>query len=117
MKMKKIISFLLCVFLCTGIFSACGGDTPTSSSVKKPDDSSSAVEDVPLDVNHGIADQSKLYGICYLIEDREYYGSPFTARDFDIDFQLIENLGAKTVRHWMHFNYLLTDKQTINSKN
>lgn len=117
MKTKKIISFLLCIFLCTGIFSACGGNTPTSSSVTKPDDNSSTTEEIPLDVNHGIADQSKLFGICYLIEDREYYGSPFTARDFDIDFRLIENLGAKTVRHWMHFNYLLTDKQTINVKN
>ena len=27
-------------------------------------------EDIPLDSSHGIADQSNLYGMCYLLEER-----------------------------------------------
>lgn len=116
-SLLKGIVCLLCASVVFTLF-ACSNQTNSDSSYQSSlDDSSSVVEEIPLDVNHGIADTSNLYGICYLIEDREYWGSPFTTDDFAIDFQLIKNLGAKTVRHWMHFTYLLQDKESVNEKN
>ena len=109
-----MFSIALCFLICLGA-AACG---PSSDNPKDPSDNEDPIEqEIPLDTAHGIADTSKLYGICYLIEDREYWGTPFKNEDFAIDFQLIKNLGAKTVRHWMHFNYLLNDKNTLNEKN
>lgn len=114
MKLKKLFSIALCFLICLGAV-ACG---PSSDNPNNPSDTKDPTEqEIPLDTAHGIADTSKLYGICYLIEDREYWGTPFKTEDFAIDFQLIKNLGAKTVRHWMHFNYLLKDKNTLNEKN
>lgn len=118
MNIKRILAALVCLVLCLFSIGCVGTNDSSSSKTDKPDSSSGGgQEEIPLDVNHGIADQSKLFGTCYLIEDREYWNTPFTTDDFALDFQLIENLGAKTVRHWMHFNYLLEDKDTINEKN
>lgn len=111
---KNFLAAVTAALLCAAsAFSVAGCDTDSGGQRKPPKDKPQ--EEIPLDTSHGIADTTKLYGICYLIEDREYNGSPFTAEDFGVDFQLIENLGAKTVRHWMHFTYLLKDKDTLNA--
>lgn len=94
---RKFLLPLAAFALCFSVsFSAAGCDASGGKNDTKDDDKR---EEIPLDTDHGVADRSKLYGICYLIEDREYTGSPFTAEDFATDFQLIANLGAKTVRH------------------
>ena len=111
---RKFLLPLAAFALCFSVsFSAAGCDASGGKNDTKDDDKR---EEIPLDTDHGVADRSKLYGICYLIEDREYTGSPFTAEDFATDFQLIANLGAKTVRHWMHFTYLMKDKDTMNEE-
>lgn len=112
---KMFLSALALTFslAATASFSGCDFSGGTAGK----EENGGQKEEIPLDTDHGIADREKLYGMCYLIEDREYTGSPFKEEDFGVDFQLIENLGAKTVRHWMHFTYLLEDEETLNRKN
>ena len=62
---------------------------------------------IPLDAQHGIADQSKLFGMCYLLEER--VGS----LDIEKEVQLMKNLGVKTVRQWMHFSHFMSNPETI----
>lgn len=78
---------------------ACGGGTGSSPESGSPSGSSSAAEELPLTPDYGIADQSNLYGMCYLLEERTYWGSPFTDDDIATDIALINNLGCRTVRH------------------
>ena len=99
---KKIISILMTALtLCFSI------------SCTNPQNSSNS-DELPLTVNYGIADQSLLYGICYHMEGNIYWESPFTNEEIPLDVQLIANLGAKTVRHWMHCTTLMIDKNTMN---
>lgn len=86
--MNKIIK-LGCVMLsaaCVGLTAGCTPKTP----------------ETPLDANHGIADQSKLYGMCYLLEERST-----DTRDIKKEVELMKNMGVKTVRQWMHFSHFL----------
>ena len=64
-------------------------------------------KEIPLDAEHGIADQTKLFGMCYLLEER--VGS----LDIEKEVQLMKNLGVKTVRQWMHFTHFMSNPQTI----
>lgn len=63
---------------------------------------------MPLDAKHGIADQSNLFGMCYLLEQRR-------ADNLDIEkeVELMKNLGVKTVRQWTHFTHFMSDPTTI----
>ncbi len=69
--------------------------------------------EIPLTPEYGIADQSKLYGMCYLMEERTYYNSPFKTEDVATEVQLLKNLGVKTVRHWIHCVNYMHDKETV----
>jgi len=118
-RLVKFISLFLSVLTAVLCISCTGGGTSTSStptSSKPADSSGEQPESLPLTVEYGIADQSNLYGICYHMEGNFYWGSPFTNKDIPIDIQLIANLGAKTVRHWMHCVNLMKDVNTINEE-
>lgn len=58
---------------------------------------------LPLDAEHGIADQSNLFGMCYLLEERSA-----ESLDIQTEVQLMKNLGVKTVRQWMHFTHFMS---------
>ena len=57
-------------------------------------------KEIPLDAQHGIADQSYLFGMCYLLEERSVQ-----SLDIDKEVQLMKNLGVKSVRQWIHFTH------------
>ena len=65
-------------------------------------------KDTALDSSHGIADQSNLYGMCYLLEER-------SAETLDIanEVLLMKNMGVKTVRQWMHFPHFMSSPDTL----
>ncbi len=110
-RFNRLIAILIVIFT---VFTATScGETENLSSESLSGDSNPVLT---LDVHHGIADQSNLYGICYHMEGNLYWGSPFTNEEIPIDVQLIANLGAKTVRHWMHCTTLMTDKNTMNKQ-
>ena len=109
-KIKKIICILLVGIIAYLIPLGCRPPNESSQSQSSP----SGEQELPLTVEYGIADQSNLYGICYHMEGNFYWGTPFTNSEIPIDVQLIANLGAKTVRHWMHCTKLMVDKDTIN---
>ena len=54
-------------------------------------------------------DRSGLYGMCYLLEERDYDGE----YDMAAEVEIMKNLGVKSVRQWMHFTNLMTDKETL----
>ena len=114
MKKRKFAALLLAGIafaLC-----ACGAPEPRDSASESGKNSAHSAEEIPLDTEHGIGDQSYLYGMCYLLEGRTYWGSPFENGDIEADIALINNLGCKTVRHWMHFTALMKDKDTMNEE-
>ena len=100
--MKKIIVLFISLFI-GFILTSCG-------EVEKPKE---PVE-LPLTSSYGIGDQSKLFGMCYLLEQRDYWGSNFDINDVKVEVELMKNLGVKTVRHWMHCTRLMVDKDTLN---
>lgn len=62
-----------------------------------------------LDANHGIADQSKIYGVCYELSVRE----SDTDFDYKKDAILLKNLGVKSVRFWLQANEYLVSPDKI----
>ncbi|HEY8389501.1 MAG TPA: hypothetical protein VIL26_00890 [Clostridia bacterium] len=93
-----IISFILCFS-----FLACNSPSPANNDL---DDD---MEEKPLTSEYGIADQNYLFGMCYLMEEREYD----FAYDMEKEVKLMKNLGVKSVRQWMHFSTLMYDKNTL----
>lgn len=82
--MKKTISIALAAAALTcGVASGCNTKTP-------------------LDPQHGTADQSKLFGMCYLLEERSV-----ESLNIEKEVELMKNMGVKTVRQWMHFTHFL----------
>jgi len=67
-------------------------------------------ETLPLTAEYGIGDQDNLFGMCYLLEERD----DDKTLDMAAEVQLMQNLGVKTVRQWMHFTTLMKDKETLN---
>ncbi len=59
-------------------------------------------KEIPLDSEHGIADQSNLYGMCYLLEGR----APSSRKPAE-EVEIMKNMGVKSVRHWMHFSHFM----------
>lgn len=90
-KIKKILLILIMSMAAT-LGTACEKELPT--------------------VNNANYDQSDLYGVCYLLEEREYD----RYYDMDKEVQLMKNMGVKTVRQWMHFTQLLQNKNAIKEK-
>lgn len=67
---------------------------------------------IPLDSRHGIADQSLLYGMCYLMEERSA-----ESLDIEKEVELMKNLGVRTVRQWMHFTHFMSSPTTLKENN
>lgn len=86
---RTAASAFACILACVG-FSACGGG------------------ETPLDARHGIADQSRLFGMCYLLEERSA-----DSLDVEKEVELMRNLGVKAVRQWMHFTHFMSGPSTI----
>lgn len=70
-------------------------------------------ETVPLDAQHGAANQAYLYGMDYILTER--LNSP----SFDVgkEVRLLANLGVKSVRLWLHMTAFLYDAVTVNPTN
>ena len=67
-------------------------------------------------VENTTADKQYLYGMCDLVWS-EYSWNPTNPIDYSTTAQLISNLGCKSVRNWMHCNWLMNDPNTFNEKN
>ena len=65
-------------------------------------------KEIPLDPKHGIADQSNLFGMCYLLEERS-----LDSLNIEKEVELMKNLGVKTVRQWTHFTHFMSNPTTI----
>ena len=63
-----------------------------------------------------MANKEYLYGMCDLAWS-EYSWNPNNPIDYTITSQLIKNLGCKSVRNWMHCNWLMDNPTTFNEKN
>ena len=61
-----------------------------------------ACSSIPLDSQHGIADQSRLYGMCYLMEERSV-----ESLNIEKEVELMKNMGVKSVRQWMNFQHFM----------
>lgn len=97
---KKIISILLSA--CT-LFALSGCDGAGNKS------------NVPLDIAHGIANQTYLYGMCYSLDERAY--STNTNFDVKTEVKLMANLGVTSVRVWMHLDSVLSTPTEVNEEN
>lgn len=62
------------------------------------------------------ADKKYLYGMCDLAWS-EYMWNPNSPIDYKMTAQLIQNMGAKSVRNWMHSYWLMDSPTTYNEKN
>lgn len=112
MKRKGIagVSLALALALPLTAFAACAPQDPATGG------DGGTTEELPLTPDYGIADQQYLYGLCYLLEERDYTGSPFTEDDIETEVQLMQNLGVRTVRHWIHCTTYMLDKETMNEE-
>ncbi len=63
---------------------------------------------IPLDSNHGIAEKGRLYGMCYLLEER----APSSRKPQTV-VKLMKNMGVKSIRHWLNFNSFMTGPKTL----
>ena len=63
-----------------------------------------------------MANKEYLYGMCDLAWS-EYSWNPTNPIDYTVTSKLIKNLGCKSVRNWMHCNWLMDDPNTFNEKN
>ena len=63
-----------------------------------------------------MANKEYLYGMCDLAWS-EYSWNPNNPIDYTVTSQLIKNLGCKSVRNWMHCNWLMDNPTTFNEKN
>ncbi len=63
-----------------------------------------------------VADKKYLYGMCDLAWS-EYSWNPTNPVDYTVTSKMIKNLGCKSVRNWMHCNWLMNDPNTFNEKN
>ncbi len=57
-------------------------------------------------------DRSGLYGMCYLLEEREYDPN----YEMETEVELMKNMGVKSVRQWMHTSRLLTNPTALNEQ-
>ncbi len=62
------------------------------------------------DKKNGKADQRNLYGMCAIFTENIYKTA---VSPLDL-VELMHNMGVTSVRNWMHFTPILTDKDTVN---
>lgn len=95
---KKILALLLsAATLCS--LSACGDGNKGK---------------LPLDIAHGIANQTYLYGMCYSLDERMYATN--TNYDMKKEVKLMANLGVTSVRIWMHLDSVLLTPTEVNEE-
>ena len=92
---KKLALILAAVVCLSGLF-ACGGN----DAEKYGPNYRKELED---------ADQSYLYGMCYIA----YEGFKWNNVDYKKSFELMHNLGVKSLRNWMHSGWLMSDPETM----
>lgn len=95
--MKKLFCVLCAAVLALGCFGCKQEETP----VKKNYGPNYKVENETADAQY-------LYGMCNLA-----WQEP--GIDPDVTAQLVANMGVKSVRMWMHCNWLMTDPNTMNA--
>ncbi len=104
--MKKKLLTGLCLALCPmlgfGAWGCGGSESSQSSSGSRPSGYGDNYK-----VENTVADQKYLFGIGNLIGEE-------TGVDDQVTGELIKNLGAKSVRIWMHFSWVMSDPTTVN---
>ena len=110
--MRKIV-LLFIMFMATITLISCDDDNNTN-------------DDLQIDplVAYGpnykeentMVNKEYLYGMCDLAWS-EYSWNPNNPIDYTVTSQLIKNLGCKSVRNWMHCNWLMDNPTTFNEKN
>ncbi len=58
------------------------------------------------------ADQSNLFGMCY-ISRTMFEGNNI---DFRKGYRILKNMGVRSIRHWQHFQEVMSDYKTIDRK-
>lgn len=106
--MKKVLLLIL-VILSSVILTACNSEDETDVDYLKLYGPNYKEENT-------VAYKQYLYGMCDLAWS-EYSWNPDNPADYTITSTLIENLGCKSVRNWMHCNWLMNDPNTFNEKN
>ena len=93
--MKRLISCVIAGFVlaCSFMIVGCGEQ-------KETDD---------------LVDRSRLYGMCYLALEWELETKDISI--YEKSFEIMHNMGVKSIRNWMHANWLLDSPTTINEKN
>ncbi len=104
--MKKIICLTLCVLL---VLSCCACSPAAKWGENyKPENE--------------IADQSNLYGVCYItppearILAKDSYDPEKDRNDPEKVFQIMENMGVTSMRYWLHMSHVLIDPETVNEE-
>jgi hypothetical protein len=106
----KTARLLLGLILFSGILVSCG-DTSSisvSSSEASVSPSTSTLSDLErwgpnYHVENTRADKKYIYGM----DDKAWSDQSWLNIDYKYQNQLIKNLGAKSIRNWMHFNWVL----------
>ena len=104
-KMKKFLTII--IIICLFMLSACTGeimDTQTSNTPMAEYKGEYYKPELET------ADQSNIYGMCYLVlENQNYF-------DYQKAFKALNNMGVKSMRNWMHFSNLLLNPNTVNEQ-
>lgn len=100
--MKKHLFALASLCGAVLVLTACNNPA-VSSSISKDFGSN-------YDPENAMVDKSKIFGMC----DLSWSDSSWSGINWEDEHQLIENLGAKSVRVWLHSNWLMTDPNTYN---
>ena len=90
MRRKRLLSFLLAAALLCGVLTGCREKT----------------EDSPT------ADQTYLYGMDYIA-----YEGIGNGIDYVKAFELMHNLGVKSIRHWMHVDWFFDESFNVRQNN
>ena len=102
--MKRWFSLLLCtgLLLCT----SCESSKTPEESGENSTDADRYGENYRSDMT--TPEKGHLYGMCYLA-----YEGIGNGIDYVKAFELMNNLGVKSIRHWMHFGYYMEDYKTF----
>ena len=106
--MKKLICLLLCVLLAVSLC-ACGGGNGGSQGMTEEEMLVKWGKN--YDPANAIVEQDKyLFGMCYIAPS-----SPQKDRlnDYETVYRVLANMGVKSLRHWIHFHYVMTDPTTF----
>ena len=102
--MKRWLSLLLCtgLLLCT----SCESSKTPGESGENSTDADRYGDNYRSDMT--TPEKGHLYGMCYLA-----YEGIGNGIDYVKAFELMNDLGVKSIRHWMHFGYYMEDYKTF----